>query len=304
MPALFVLPRQVPLSSSAGLLAGAKLTFSATGSSTPQNTYSDIALTVANANPLIADANGAFSKTYLDPSLPHYRVKLTTNADVLLYQEDDVPSNQNTSQQFRLKAIAPSLTFEETDASANNKIWRLKVNGEQLLLTILNDAESIETTVFTFDRTGTTPDALNFAGQYLKVNGAVVATQDGGSFTATLTGFTTTVTGTVKWWRSGTKVGFFVPAAITGTSNATTMGMSGMSSSLIMGSNAAVPICLVTDNGTRQFGTAAVQKTVDAPPGIVFGLGAAAAGGFTNSGTKGLPSGCYFVFDSDAVGIA
>ena len=85
MPSLFVLPRQVPLSSSAGLIAGAKLTFSATGSSTLQNTYSDIGLTTPNANPVIADGNGVFSKIYLDPGLPNYRVKLTTSADVLLY---------------------------------------------------------------------------------------------------------------------------------------------------------------------------------------------------------------------------
>lgn len=302
MPSLFTLPRQVPLSSGGGLLAGAKLYFSATGSSTAQNTYSDIGLTVANANPVIADGSGVFGKIYLDPTLPSYRVILKTSADVTLATDDDVPSNQNTSQQFRLKAAAPSLTFEETDAAANNKVWRLKVNAEQMLLTILNDAESVETTVFTFDRTGTTVDSLDFAGQYLKVNGVIVATQESGSFTATLSGFTTTVTGTVQWKRSGSKIALLVPSTISGTSNATTMNMTGMPSSLKMATTRARALCVARDNGIDVLGHASIQLTTD-PNSIAFALGAA-AGSFTGSGTKGLPTGTLILWDSDATSIA
>jgi len=298
MPSLFMLPRQVPLSSAAGLLAGAKLTFSVSGSSTLQNTYSDIALTVPNTNPLIADANGVFAKTYLDPSLPSYRVKLTTSADVLIYQEDDVPSNQNTSQQFRLKAGAPSLTFEETDASSNNKVWRLKANGEQLLLTILNDAESVETTVFTFDRTGTTPDQVNFAGQYLRVGGFLVATHETGTFTVTLTGMTTTVTGTMTYRRSGSKTTFTAVSAITGTSNSTAMTMTGFAAFLPGLNSIGYQPTIVRDNGANTIGTAILTTTA-----MVFGVGLA-GGNFTNSGVKGIPAGWQIIIDSDASGVA
>lgn len=302
MPSLFVLPSQVPLSTSGALLAGATLTFSATGSSTPQNVYSDIGLATPLANPLSADASGVFVPIYLDPTLPSYRVILKTFAGVTLKTWDDVPSNQNTSQQFRLKAIAPSLTFEETDAAANNKIWRLKANSERLLLTILNDAESVETTVFTADRTGTTVDGLDFAGQYLKVNGVIVATQESGSFTATLSGFTTTVTGTIQWKRSGSKIALLVPSAITGTSNATSMNMTGMPSSIKMASTRARPLCVVKDNGADVLGLASIQLTADSNS-ISFGVGAA-AGNFTNSGTKGLSAGTLIIWDSDATSIA
>lgn len=283
-------------------MAGAKLYFSSTGSSTPQNTYSDVGLTIANANPVIADGSGVFGKLYLDPTLPNYRVVLKTTADVTLYAEDEIPSNQNTSQQFRLKAIAPSLTFEETDAAANNKIWRLKANAEQLLLTILNDAESVETTVFTADRTGTTVDGLDFAGQYLKVNGVIVATQETGSFTATLSGFMTTVTGTVQWKRSGSKIALLVPSAITGTSNATSMNMTGMPSSIKMATTRARVLCVVRDNGVDVLGLASIQLTADSNS-ISFGVGAA-AGAFTGSGTKGLSAGTLIIWDSDATSIA
>lgn len=286
------------MSSAAALLAGCKLTFSATGSSTLQNTYSDIALTVANTNPVIADANGVFGKIFLDPSLPSYRVKLTTSADVLIYQEDEIPSNQNTSQQFRLKAAAPSLTFEETDASANNKIWRLKVNGEQFLLTILNDAEAVETTVFTFDRTGTTVDSLNFAGQYLRVGGILVATQESGSLTATLTGMSSATTGTIRWYRTGTRVTLIAPSAITGTSNTTAMTMTGLGSGLApIGINGRL-LSIVKDNSVDVLGIALLTSS-----SINFGVGAV-GGVFTGSGTKGIPAGWELTYDLDQSGIA
>jgi hypothetical protein len=302
MPSLFVLPSQIPLSTSGELMAGCTLTFTATDSSTPQNVYSDIDLTIALANPLSSDGSGAFVPIYLDPTLPDYRVVLKTSAGVVLKTWDDVPSNQNVSQQFRLKAESPSLTFEETDAAANNKVWRLKVNAEQMLLTILNDAESVETTVFTFDRTGTVVDGVNFAGQYLKVGGIIVATQESGSFTATLSGFTTTVTGACQWKRSGSKIALLVPSAITGTSNATSMNMTGMPSSIKMATTRVRALCVVKDNGADVLGLASVQLTADSNS-ISFGVGAA-AGNFTNSGTKGLSAGTMILWDSDATSIA
>jgi hypothetical protein len=295
MPSLFVLPRQVPLSSAGALLAGAKLFFSQTGTSTAQNTYSDINLTVANANPVVADASGVFGKIYLDPSLPHYRVVLKTSADVTLYTEDDVPSNQNTTQSFRLKATAPALTFEETDASANNKIWRLKVNGEQLLLTILDDAEGVETTVLTFDRSGTTPGDFNFAGQYLKVQGLTTATQENASYASvTLTGCTTSPTGSVTLRRTGTKVTLILPA-LSATSNSTSMTITGLTG--LNTSTGGVLLCRVIDNGTTQLGIVTVGSST-----LTFGLGAS-GGSFTNSGTKGIPA-QTIIFDTDIASTA
>lgn len=302
MPQLFTLPSQEPLSSSGTPMAGCTLTFSVSGSSTPQNVYSDIGLTIPLANPLSADSAGVLVPIFLDPTLPNYRVILKTQAGVTLKTWDDVPSNQNTAQQFRLKAAAPSLTFEETDASANNKIWRLKVDAEQMKLVILNDAESVETTVFTFDRTDTVVDGVDFAGQYLKIGGVIVATQESGSFTATLSGFTPPITGTVQWKRSGSKIALLVPSAITGTSDATSMNMTGMPSGLKMATTRARVLCVVKDNGTDVLGLASVQLTADSNS-ISFGVGAA-AGNFTNSGTKGLSAGTMIIWDSDATSIA
>src|SRR6185295_9594874 len=111
--------------------------------------YQDIGLITAHTQPVTANGAGVFAPIYLDSSLPNYRILLTDSANVTLpgYPIDDVPSNQSTSQQFRLKAGAPSLTFEETDASGGNKIWRIRANAEKLLIELLSDDEGTVVTI-------------------------------------------------------------------------------------------------------------------------------------------------------------
>jgi microcystin-dependent protein len=60
-------------------LAGAQLYFFASGTNTPQATYSDVALSIANTNPIIADANGRFGAIFLITSNA-YQVQLWTAA--------------------------------------------------------------------------------------------------------------------------------------------------------------------------------------------------------------------------------
>lgn len=182
MPALFSFPLVVALSATNQLLPGAKLYFRQSGTSTPQNVYQDIALTVPHANPVVANAAGAFAAIYLDPSLPSYRVILTDSADVTQsgYPIDDYPSNQNAGQTFRLKSTAPELIFEQTNASAGNQKWRIRVASEQMRISLLNDAESVSTDIAIIDRSGTTGDLINLLatqvqGNSLNLLGAITA---------------------------------------------------------------------------------------------------------------------------------
>lgn len=172
MPALFTFPQVVGLSATNQLLPGAKLYFRQSGSSTPQNVYQDIGLTVPHANPVVADGAGVFDPIYLDPSLPSYRVILADSADVTQpgYPIDNYPSNQNTGQTFRLKSAAPELIFEETDASAGNQKWRVRVNAEQMRIALLNDAESVATDIAIIDRSGSTCDLINLLATQVQVN--------------------------------------------------------------------------------------------------------------------------------------
>ena len=53
-------------------IAGARLFFYATGTSTPQDTYADVNLTTPNTNPVVADANGRFPNIWLSPAAAYH----------------------------------------------------------------------------------------------------------------------------------------------------------------------------------------------------------------------------------------
>lgn len=69
-------------------LAGAKLLTYQTSTSTPKATYSDSGLTIANANPVVADAGGLFGEIFLDAG--DYRFVLTDANDVTIWTSDPV----------------------------------------------------------------------------------------------------------------------------------------------------------------------------------------------------------------------
>lgn len=154
---------------------GAKITFTATGTTDPQNTYTNIDLTVASSNPVVADAEGLFVPIYLDPTLPDYRVKYTDSADVLIYQEDDVPASQS-GQSLTLTDTAPFIDLIETDAAANNTSWRIQVNSEQFTLQVANDALAAFTDILTIDRTANTVDTIDLLPTTLQHNAVNIAT--------------------------------------------------------------------------------------------------------------------------------
>jgi len=153
---LFVLPKQIPLNSGV-VVPGAKATFSQTGTSTLQNTFTDILLATPHANPVVADSDGVFAPIYFDPSFVDYRLKLTDANDVLIYQVDDVPASQ-AGQSLTLTDNAPFIDLIESDAAANNGVWRIAVNSEQLTLKLGNDALSSFTDILTVDRTANVVD--------------------------------------------------------------------------------------------------------------------------------------------------
>src|SRR5438045_9437188 len=80
--------RQRIFSAAGGISSGAKLNTYAAGSTTPLATYSDSALTIANSNPVIADATGLFGPVYLLPQ--SYKFTVTDALDLLLWEQDDV----------------------------------------------------------------------------------------------------------------------------------------------------------------------------------------------------------------------
>lgn len=80
------------------LVPNGKLSFTRTGTTTDQDTYSDSAITTPNANPVILSSIGILeTKVYGDPSTGYnYRVRLYDSADVLLWTYDDVVLAETT----------------------------------------------------------------------------------------------------------------------------------------------------------------------------------------------------------------
>lgn len=86
MSNLFVPPFGRATSATGEVLSGAKLYVYLSGTTTPTDAYTTDDLSVAHANPVIADSGGLFPSIYLDPNVEH-RVVLKTSADVTI---DDV----------------------------------------------------------------------------------------------------------------------------------------------------------------------------------------------------------------------
>lgn len=270
-------------------LPGAKLYFRVSGTSTPQNTYTNIDLTVPSSNPLVADSEGYFDTIYLDPSLPNYRVIHTDGSDPgndptlevqLEPTQDDYPSSSNVSSTYRVKGTNPNIIFEETDASTNNKKWRISVNAETLTIDAGNDAESSWTPMLSIGRTGS------------------ILTS--GSFAATLTGMSSGGTGTIYWQKVGNIVTLRAGVSgISGTSNDVFMSLTGMPATLRPANIALMPLGRILNNSATAMADGFVQASGEVQFSKWTSFTATSLTGFTNSGDKGLPSGWSTTYSLD-----
>ena len=89
MPTIFQPPRAFIPNASGVKYPGAKAYFFETGTTTPKNSYTDFALSVAHAHPVVADANGDWPTIYLSNDA-RYRVTLKQSDGTLIYTQDDV----------------------------------------------------------------------------------------------------------------------------------------------------------------------------------------------------------------------
>jgi len=126
------------------------------------------------------------------------------------------------------------------------------------------------------------------------VDAADSATFASGSFTGTLTGYATPPTGTVTYRIFGSSDGtgkvctLSIAAALTGTSNATSLTMTGLPAACTP-SVGVWANSLVHDNGINVQGAAQIVASATT---ITFSMGTTlSASGFTNPGAKGLAIG-------------
>lgn len=81
-----------PVDGNGNVRANARLYYYMTGTTTPQNTFTDAALSVTATNPVVADSNGLFSAMYLGdlPDFMAYKAILKTSADVTVWTADPI----------------------------------------------------------------------------------------------------------------------------------------------------------------------------------------------------------------------
>lgn len=116
-----------------------------------------------------------------------------------------------------------------------------------------------------------------------------LATTSSGTFTGTLTGMNATTQGTLGYYTNGDIVAIFADSAITGTSNADSMTITGMPSALYPASSRVVPVAHWTDSGAVTQGYATVTTG-----GVITASKYGSL--FATSGTKGIGLGWMLVF--------
>lgn len=124
-------------------------------------------------------------------------------------------------------------------------------------------------------------DVSGFTSNYTTASTTdVVDRTERGSFTGTVTGLTTSPTGTIKYSLNGDVVTLFIPA-INGTSNSTACTVTGMPAAIRPAAQQSV-ICAVTDNGNNVISWSEVETSG------VLTLKNGVLTTFTGSGTKGI----------------
>lgn len=98
---------QSPPKANGSVNSGGKIYFYEPGTSTLKDTYTTSALTVANANPLILDANGR-GTAWLNGT---YKIRLFDSTDVLIDEED----NYNKGSTFDITAVTAARTVVGLD---------------------------------------------------------------------------------------------------------------------------------------------------------------------------------------------
>ena len=158
---LFTLPKQLNISSSFTLSAGAKAYFFETLTTTPQDTYSDAALTTPHQHPVVADSAGVLPPIYLDPSL-QYKLTLNTSADVLIYTVD--PANDQVLSASTIGAFLYPTTDSENAASVTPLDFRYPELNVFRYMTAAQ-IEDVLTRALTLDVRAAVQNAVNVAQQ-------------------------------------------------------------------------------------------------------------------------------------------
>lgn len=291
---------------------GYKLFTYIAGSSTKLDTYVSSA-GAANTNPIILDYRGE-TNVWIPPNVA-YKYVFAKPADT------DPPANPIWTIDNLVSSQLVTLYGGVDTGSANAYVLNFVANFTSYTdgIVIYWIPSNSNTTTSTVNVNGLGPiQILGFNGDAL-VAGDIIANSTvgmiyragsfyllypaitAGSFTASLSGMTGTVTGSVSYRVVNRVVTLYASSNIQGTSNSSVMLMTGLPSAigLSAGGSRLVP-CALTDTGTGVLGMAEINLSLNRisfnPLNVSGASVQTLSGVFTASGTKGIPAGwtiCY-----------
>lgn len=128
---------QVVNDDASGVGSGWKLAFYVSGTTTPKDTFSDSALTTANANPVVADSAGRFGNIFLESGT--YKVILSDADDVEKWTADPVEGPLGSSG--AVDEVSGDYTITLGDAT---KLLAVDASGGPVTITLLPAATATD----------------------------------------------------------------------------------------------------------------------------------------------------------------
>ena len=271
------------------LLSGGLLNTYAAGSSTPQPTYTTSTGNVQNANPIVLNSDGRAPQEIWLVSGQAYKLVLTDSLSNIIGTWDNISGIDDP--------LSPGLSTAFLSTSGGTITGNLVVTGTVSALSTASIGGNLTVTgtVLSVSNVniggGLTVTGTAFIGGNLTVSGNIISTT--GSFTITLTGFTSTVTGTAVYSLTNNVVTLFIPP-LTGTSNTTALTGSGLPAAITPATNHLGFPCIVQDNSS----VIPNQQRVDVnSAGTLTFYTTVVSTTFTNSGTKGIPAGVNLTYN-------
>lgn len=212
--ALLLPPGYMPLDDNGDPVPSGKIYFYRTGTTTAQDTYSDSTLDTANANPVVLNSSGRLTTLVYGDSASgfDYRIKLTTSADVQIFQLDDLVVDAADSATYSEGSFTGTLTGMSA-STTGTVTYRIVANSAGTgKLCYLHVASAITGTSNTAAMTmtglpaATSPSVTVRAACFLRDNGAdEVGAADIAASGTTITFLVNTPLDAAGFTASGTK---------------------------------------------------------------------------------------------------
>jgi len=196
-----------------------------------------------------------------------------------------------------ISSSLPGIWVNESDQAADNRAWNFLADGKQLRIQAVNDAGTVADNIIIASRgSGTVISQIDIgsASNPIIAGNGVPMTPTTGTFTATLNGVGTTVQGTASYYTIGKMVMIVIPA-LTGSSNTTSMSITGIPSALwpVSTQQMAFTSTLLVDNGAL---CSTCNGEISSGGTMNFYKGTSLTGFTNGGGLKGLNAGTKAVF--------